>query len=67
MPIFMIIIVVFFVEVECGLPFCFTCKCFPEVVDYPPFERVIEVMDDPFLVEILIYIFFWPCLLQEKK
>jgi hypothetical protein len=62
-----VIIVVFLVEVECGLPFYFKCKCFQEVVDYSPFEHVVEVMDQPPFVEVLIYIFLGPCPLQKKK
>jgi len=55
------------VEIECGLPLYFKCKCFKEVVDYSPFEHVVEVMDHPPFVEVLIYIFFGPCPFQEKK
>jgi hypothetical protein len=44
MPTFIIVIhttfFVFFVEVECGLPFYYKHKNFQEVVDYPPFEHV---------------------------
>jgi len=55
------------VEVECGLPLYFKRKSFQEVVDYPPFECVVEIVDHPPLIEVLIYIFFWPCPFQKKK
>jgi hypothetical protein len=42
-------------------------KSFQEVVDYPPFERVVEVEDHPPLVKVLIYTFLWPCPFQKKK
>jgi hypothetical protein len=45
------------VEIECGLPFYFKHKKFQKVVDYPPFESVIEIGDHPPLVKVLIYIF----------
>ncbi len=48
----------FLVETECGLPFYFKHKKFQKVVDYPPFESVIEIGDHPPLVKVLIYIFF---------
>ncbi len=54
-------------EVECGLPFCFKCKCFPKVMDYPPFEHVVEVVDDPLLVEVLIYIFLGHVYFKRKN
>jgi hypothetical protein len=38
--------------VECGLPFYFKCKSFEEVVDYPPFERVVEIVNHPPLIEV---------------
>ncbi len=42
-------------------PFYFKHKSFEKVVDYPPFEHVVEIVDHPFLIKILIYILFWPC------
>jgi hypothetical protein len=54
-------------EVKCGLPFYFKCRSFQEVVDYPPFERVVEIVDHPPLIEVLIYIFLCPCPFQKKK
>ncbi len=41
-------------------PFVSNASVFKEVVDYPPFKYVVEVVDHPVLVEVLIYIFFWP-------
>ncbi len=38
--IIVIVMFVFFVEVECGLPFYFKHKSFQKVMDYPPFEHV---------------------------
>jgi hypothetical protein len=46
------------VEAKCGLPLVSNVSVFKEVVDYPPFECVFEVVDHPFFVEVLIYIFF---------
>jgi len=40
------------VDVECGLPLYFKCKSFQKVMDYPPFECVVEIMDHPPLVEV---------------
>jgi hypothetical protein len=57
----------FFVEVECGLPFYFRRKSFQKVVDYPPFEHVVKIVDHTLLIKILIYIFFWPCPFQKKE
>ncbi len=45
----------------------FKHKNFQEVVDYPPFEHVVEIVDHPPLIEILIYIFFWPCPFQKRN
>jgi hypothetical protein len=70
MLILVVIIIVLFyfscVEVECELAFYFKHKCFQKVMDYPPFERVVEVEDHPPLVKFFIYIFLWPCPFQEK-
>jgi hypothetical protein len=59
--------VYFFVEVKCGLSLYFKCKCFQKDMDYPPFEHIVEVVDHPPFVKVLIYIYFWPCLFQEKN
>jgi hypothetical protein len=55
------------VEIECGLPFFFKRKNFQKVVDYPNFERFVEIMDHPPFIEILIYSFFLLGPFQEKK
>jgi hypothetical protein len=60
MSIFVVIIIIlfiFFVEVECGLPLYFKHKSFQEVVDYPPFEHLVENVDHPPLIEVLSYLF----------
>jgi hypothetical protein len=70
MSIFVIIMIVFFLFFcgsECGLPFYFKRKSFQKVVDYPPFELVVKIMDHPLFIEVLMYIFLWPCTFQEKK
>jgi hypothetical protein len=55
------------VEINCGLPLYFKPKSFQEAVDYPPFECIVEIVKHPPFIEVLIYIFFWPCPFQEKK
>ncbi len=51
----------FFVEVQSELPLYFKCKTFQEVVDYPPFGHVVEIVDHPTFVKVLMYIFLSPC------
>jgi hypothetical protein len=36
-------------------------------MDYPPFEHVVEVVDDPLLVEVLIYIFLGHVYFKRKN
>jgi hypothetical protein len=67
LSLLLLFILFFLVEVECGLPLYFKRKSFQEVVDYPPFERVVEIVDHPSLIVVLIYIYFWPCPFQGKK
>jgi len=54
-------------EVKCGLPFYFKCRSFQEVVDDPLFECVVEIVDHPPFIKVLIYIFLYPSPFQEKK
>jgi hypothetical protein len=54
-------------ENECGLPLYFKHTSFQEVVDYPPFKRVVEIVDHPSIIKVLIYILFWPFPFQEEK
>jgi hypothetical protein len=43
------------------------CNFFQKVVDYSPFEHVVEIVDHRPFIEVLIYILFWPCPFQKKK
>ncbi len=53
-------------EVECGLPLYFKHKSFQEVVDYPPFESVVEIMNHPPLCQSFdLHIYLAMSILRE--
>jgi len=48
-------------------PFYFKCKNFEEVVDYPPFECVVEVVNHPHFVEVFyIHIYLAMSISREE-
>jgi hypothetical protein len=54
-------------EVECGLPLYFKRNSFQEVVDYPPFECVVEIVDHPPLVKVVdLHIYMVMSISREK-
>ncbi len=47
-------------------PFTSNVKKFKRIQNTHLLNVLIEIMDHPPLIEVLIYIFLWPCLFQEK-